>query len=87
MLVATPKGQGSIAKHEIAGEAAMLVLTRKVGEEIIINGEIRVSVVLVRGNRVRIGIKAPTNVRIQRQELAVPASGQRQVPIAAGCLR
>ena len=37
----------------------MLVLSRKVGEEIVINGEIRVSVVRVRGNRVQIGIHAP----------------------------
>ncbi len=35
----------------------MLVLTRKVGEELMINGDIRVSVVRVCGNRVRLGIQ------------------------------
>jgi carbon storage regulator len=45
----------------------MLVLSRKVGEEVIIDGEIRISVVRVRGNRVRIGIQAPADVCIRRQ--------------------
>jgi carbon storage regulator len=46
----------------------MLVLTR-VGEEIIIGGEIRVIVTAVRGDRVRIGIDAPPSVRVDRQEI------------------
>ena len=66
----------------------MLVLTRKVGEEIVIDGGIRVAVVLVRGNRVRIGIKAPTNVRIQRRELAAgPEEKKKTQRPAAACLR
>jgi carbon storage regulator len=51
----------------------MLVLSRKVGEEIIIDGEIRVSIVRVRGNRVRIGIQAPPSARILREELTSSA--------------
>jgi Global regulator protein family len=39
----------------------MLVLTRRVGEEIVIAGEIRITVVSVRGDRVRIGIEAWPN--------------------------
>jgi carbon storage regulator len=46
----------------------MLVLTRKVGEELVIDGEIRVSVVRIQGNRVRIGIQAPADVIIRRQD-------------------
>lgn len=46
----------------------MLVLTRKVGEELIIDGGIRVTIVRVRGNRVRLGIQAPLNVSIRRQD-------------------
>jgi carbon storage regulator len=45
----------------------MLVLSRKVGEEVIIDGAIRVCIVRVRGNRVRLGIQAPENVCIRRQ--------------------
>jgi carbon storage regulator len=61
----------------------MLVLTRKLGEEIIINGEICVSVVRLRGNRVQIGIKAPAGVPIRRRELLdeKPANRER-TPVA-----
>lgn len=47
----------------------MLVLTRRVGEFIVINGNIRVAVVALSGNRVRLGIEAPTTIGIQREEL------------------
>jgi carbon storage regulator len=47
----------------------MLVLTRKSGEEIIINDEICITVVRLRGNRVQLGIKAPPGVPIRRKEL------------------
>lgn len=47
----------------------MLVLTRRVGENIVINGNIRVAVVALSGNRVRLGIEAPLAVGIQREEL------------------
>jgi carbon storage regulator len=47
----------------------MLVLTRKQGEEIIIGDNIRLTVLAVRGNRVRLGIAAPSDLSIQREEL------------------
>ncbi len=47
----------------------MLVLTRRVGEEIVIDGNIHVSIISVRGNHVRIGISAPPNVRVDRREV------------------
>ena len=47
----------------------MLVLTRKLGEAIIINGCITVTVTAVDKNRVRIGIEAPPEVRIDRAEV------------------
>ncbi|MBU6175129.1 MAG: carbon storage regulator CsrA [Planctomycetes bacterium] len=47
----------------------MLVLTRKAGERILIANNIVVEVLEVQGNRVRIGIQAPSNVSILRQEL------------------
>jgi carbon storage regulator len=47
----------------------MLVLSRKVGEEIIIGDTIRVRVVAVEGTRVRLGFEAPRSVEIQREEL------------------
>jgi len=48
----------------------MLVLTRKTNESIYIDGTIEVMVVAVRGNRVRLGFRAPADVTIQRKERA-----------------
>jgi carbon storage regulator len=47
----------------------MLVLSRKVGEELVIGENIRVVIHRVAGNRVTIGIEAPNDVRIIRGEL------------------
>jgi carbon storage regulator len=47
----------------------MLVLSRKVGERLIIGGNITVVISRVAGNRVTIGIEAPDDVRIVRGEL------------------
>jgi carbon storage regulator CsrA len=47
----------------------MLVLGRKTGQKIVIDGGITVTVVEVVGNKVRIGIDAPEDVRILRAEL------------------
>ena len=49
----------------------MLVLTRKTDEEILIGDNIKITLVRVRGNSVRIGIEAPREVRIVRGELDV----------------
>jgi len=47
----------------------MLVLRRKVGESIVLDGVINVSVLAVEGERVKIGISAPSDVTIVREEL------------------
>jgi carbon storage regulator len=47
----------------------MLVLTRRIGEEIVIADNIRVKVVAVHGNRVRLGIVAPQDVTVHREEI------------------
>jgi carbon storage regulator len=47
----------------------MLVLSRKVGESIIIDGGITVTIVAVDGNKVRVGISAPPEVRVDREEV------------------
>jgi carbon storage regulator len=47
----------------------MLVLTRRIGEEIIIDDRIRVTVVSIDGGKVRLGISAPPEVRVDRQEV------------------
>jgi carbon storage regulator len=53
-----------------AGEAqAMLVLTRKAGQSIMIGDEIEVSVLAIMGEKVRIGIEAPRSVPVFRKEV------------------
>jgi carbon storage regulator len=47
----------------------MLVLSRKLGEEVVIGDDIRVTVVAIRGNQVRLGFTAPAEVSIRREEL------------------
>jgi carbon storage regulator len=47
----------------------MLVLTRRVGEEIAIGRDIRVAVLRVNGERVRLGVTAPELVRVDRLEI------------------
>lgn len=47
----------------------MLVLTRKVGEEIRIGSDIILTVVEIKGNQIKLGIKAPESERILRGEL------------------
>jgi carbon storage regulator len=47
----------------------MLVLTRKVGEEIVIAGNIHVTILEVHGDRVRVGVKAPPSIRVDRAEV------------------
>ena len=47
----------------------MLVLTRSVGESVVIGDEVIVKVIEVRGDVVRLGVEAPAAVRIYREEL------------------
>jgi carbon storage regulator len=47
----------------------MLVLTRKIGETIAIDDHIKITVVQVKGKQVRIGIEAPKETKIHREEI------------------
>jgi carbon storage regulator len=47
----------------------MLVLTRRAGEEIVIGGSVRVKVLAVQGDRIRLGVTAPDSVVVNRQEV------------------
>ncbi|MGE0625620.1 MAG: carbon storage regulator CsrA [Pseudomonadales bacterium] len=47
----------------------MLILTRRVGEKLMIGDEISVTILGVKGNQVRIGVHAPSNVAIHREEI------------------
>lgn len=47
----------------------MLILTRRVGESLVIGDDINIIVLGVKGNQVRIGIEAPDDVSIHREEI------------------
>lgn len=51
------------------GEARVLILTRKVGESVLIGDGIKVSILAVKGNQVRVGIDAPKDVSVHREEV------------------
>ena len=63
----------------------MLVLTRRVNESIVINDDVSVLVVEIRGDRVRLGIEAPKDVAVHRKEVydvikdAVPEKPKKNV--------
>jgi carbon storage regulator len=65
----------------------MLLLTRKVGERVVIGGSVVVEVLEVRGTRVRLGVRTPQGVTVLRQELSRPEGqaslGEANLPLTA----
>lgn len=47
----------------------MLILTRRVGETLVVGDEITVTVLGVKGNQVRLGVNAPKDVSVHREEI------------------
>ncbi len=70
----------------------MLVLTRKVGEGIKIDEDILIRVIQVKGKQVRIGIEAPKEKRVQREELSkkngeiLASSSESKIQVTADLL-
>lgn len=57
----------------------MLVLTRKLGESIAIDDHIKIVVVQIKGKQVRLGIKAPKETKIHREEVYQAIQEQNQM--------
>jgi len=56
----------------------MLVLTRKLGESIAIDDNIKIVVVQIKGKQVRLGIKAPKETKIHREEVYMAIQEQNE---------
>ena len=59
-----------IHQSPLTDEATMLVLTRKTGQEIVIDGNIRITVTSCGDGRVKLGITAPAHIKVDRAEIA-----------------
>jgi carbon storage regulator len=71
--------EGQVAAIKIMEESIMLVLSRKVGESIFISESIRVTVVHAANGRIRLGIDAPPEVKVLREELIRPCSNSSPI--------
>ncbi len=57
----------------------MLVLTRKVGSSIVIDDHIKIQVVQIKGRQVRLGISAPKETRVNREEVQRRSQEKREL--------
>jgi carbon storage regulator len=61
----------------------MLILTRRVGESVVIGDEIAVTILGVKGNQVRVGVTAPKDVTVHRQEIYERIKSEQEAPAPA----
>ena len=61
----------------------MLALTRKKGESLVINNNIEISILEVRGDQIKIGITAPKDVPIYRKEVYKQIQEENRAPVSA----
>lgn len=59
----------------------MLVLSRKPGESVVIGDDVEVTLLEVRGDKVRLGIAAPRELRVHRKEIWVRMQAEQQDPV------
>ncbi len=62
----------------------MLLLTRKLGENIRIGDDVKITIVEVKGNHVKLGIEAPPSIKVHREEIYERIQQERQRANAAG---
>lgn len=64
----------------------MLILTRRVGESLMVGDDITITVLGVKGNQVRIGVNAPKDVAVHREEIynRIQGGGEEEAPPPEG---
>ena len=61
----------------------MLILTRRLGETLVIGDDVTVTVLGVRGNQVRLGVNAPKDVAVHREEIYQRIQNEKDAVISA----
>ena len=61
----------------------MLALTRKKGESLVVNNNIEITVLEIRGDQIKIGISAPKNVPVYRQEVYLQIQKENEASLKA----
>jgi carbon storage regulator len=61
----------------------MLILSRRVGEAVTIGNDVTITVLSIKGNQVRLGVQAPKNVAVHRQEIFNRIQMEQEAPATA----
>ena len=59
----------------------MLILTRRIGEKVIIGENVTVTILALQGNQIRVGIDAPKEVKVHREEIYQKIQSERKISL------
>ena len=57
----------------------MLILTRKTGEKLMVGDNVEITVLGVKGNQVRVGVNAPKDIAVHREEVYIRIQNEKQL--------